>query len=283
VKASTLATLLSAVAIGGVGLLYLKLGRLEDDLQSLNRAPVRSSRAPASLDEASESPWLARPRGDRTAREEAAGERDQGAPVHAGRARKDLTLEERVALLERRREEARRAPAPVPAAPWLPGRKRVFARSMRDLTRSLHLTPTQTVRVKSAVERGRERIEAILKIPDETGKSPYERRQERRKKLQEALKSGKAGTIFSFASSMGADRAKKIPGRNETYGQESDRIKKETREEIEGSLDNAQKKSFEQTNIDSLVGAPSEGVAISLFTGAAAKAPEEGAAGQGER
>jgi len=46
----------------------------------------------------------------------------------------------------------------------------------------------------------------------------------------------------------------KIPGRNETYRQEIDRIRKETRDEIDGALSADQKERFADTRIDPLLG-----------------------------
>jgi len=283
-KTTALASVLAAVALGGVGLLYLKVERLSDDVESLSRAPLEQSRGPVAAGDDG-SGWLP-PRRGGSAGWEGPEKSETGpsgpAPSGEARGRGRGTLEERLARLERkvRKEAVARSPAKARPYRLYGGRRRMYARSMDDLARTLHLTSTQRVRVQSAVERGRERIEAVLKIPDETGKSPYERRQEQRKKLDEAVRAGKAGTIFSFAGNLLAEKTKKIPGRNESYGQAIDRIKKETREEIGGALSTDQEKSFQDTNIDPLIGAQGSTGAVSfVFTDIGGKSAEKKAPG----
>ena len=139
-----------------------------------------------------------------------------------------------------------------------------------QLAKHLSLTTNQKDRVEAIFKRGRELIQDVLKIPDEDGKSPYERRQEMMEKLREQAGKNPTGVISLVGSMMGQNN-KKIPGRNATYGEEIDRIKKETREDVNGVLDAEQQEKFKDANVDSLTGGHGGGVATSIFvtTGAA--------------
>ena len=93
-----------------------------------------------------------------------------------------------------------------------------------------------------------------MKIPDSEGRSPHERRLERREKIRDAVTSGKTDGLVNLAMGAMAYRNKEIPGRGKTYGEEVDRIRNETRAEIDRELGPEQRDTFENTRIDSLVG-----------------------------
>jgi hypothetical protein len=134
-----------------------------------------------------------------------------------------------------------------------------------DLERHLSLNPAQRSRVEVALERGRQRIDDLLRIPDETGKSPHEQKAEARRKLEEAMKTPQPGAILAITD-LASYRRRKIPGRAETYGQEIDRIKKETRDEIATALDAEQREELEDTNVDGLFG-ETEQVSFAIAAG----------------
>ena len=69
----------------------------------------------------------------------------------------------------------------------------------------------------------------------------------------------------------------KIPGRNETYRQEIDRIKKETREEIGRSLSAEQQESFADTRIGPLLG--DTGGTLAFTTHVSTDGPDDAGAG----
>jgi hypothetical protein len=149
------------------------------------------------------------------------------------------------------------------------------AHSVADLERTLSLTPSQTARVKTAVDRARQRVEDVLSIPDETGRSPLERREEQRKKVLDALKNKDQSGILTLAVDSIGNRDRQIPGRNATYGQEIERITKETREEIAAGLSEDQRKTFADTRIDPLV-AGQGGGGFAFMTGATVEVGEVG-------
>ncbi len=257
---SALATILATAALLGVGGLYLKVDRLADDLGKTRTTP--GERAGAGDSVLASGSRSARPRTVQRELADPGGRPEVVEPM--GGDSSDESLTERITRLEvaeRKRSERRRSsPGPGMRLPR-------FVRSVDQLARQLKLTPTQKDRVKDSVERGKRRGEEILKIPDETGTSPFERRQERQKKIKEAITKGEHGNMLRFVQDQMAVYNRKIPGRDATYGEELKRIRKETRDEIDASLNAQQRKELEGTNIDGLVGGPGGGVpmAISVF------------------
>jgi len=251
---AVISAVLAAVAVGGVVMLYFRTEDLSDQLRSLSRDGSPEARLTV---ESSEPRGLLATEGSRRAASQASMP-VPAAQAGAAPAPSPGTLEERIERLEADRDRLARE---VERTRDLPGARawkgpRAFARNVDDLSSRLNLTPTQRARIQDAVDRGKQRIDEILRIPDESGKSPYERREEQRKKLKEALKDpGKAaGGVLALAGDFMSYRESKIPGRNETYGQEIERVQKETRDEISQSLDASQKEAFADTNIDSMLG-----------------------------
>jgi len=254
VKLSAIALLVSTVSLACGVYVVVEIGRIRDEMGRTRqpRERVVVAAEPSGLAAAR------RPAADRSVIEErAAPPRDESWPADEPQA----TLEDRIARLEKGQEQIRETSRHGPAMAF---RGRSFARSVDDLARNLKLTPTQTARVEQAVDRGKRQIEEIMKIPDETGKSPFERRQERRKKMMEAVKKKDTGGLIAFASDFFSHRNQQIPGRNATYGEEIDRVKKETRDEVASSLSVEQQKTFDGTNIDPLLGGGG-GMALSVF------------------
>jgi hypothetical protein len=243
VKLSAIALIVSTIALACGVYVAVEVNRIRDEL---GRARQPRERVVVAAEPAAPAQRPAQV----VVRDEPPRAIAEDAPV-APIVERPPTLEERVARLEKRQEKMREEARNAPVAPF---RGRRFARSVDDLAKSLELTPTQKERVSQAVERGKRQIEEIMKIPDETGKSPYERRQERRKKMLEAVKKKDTGGLIAFAGDMFSYRNKQIPGRNATYGEEIDRVKKETRDEIATSLSAEQQESFQETNIDPLLG-----------------------------
>jgi len=269
-NSATVGTLLGVVSLAGVGLLYVKVDGLAERLEK-----SRAVRPPTSTAEAPPTPWETetRRRSDRgpgTA-SAAPGTADPELETAATDAEEDAdasrprTVEERLARLERENERLRaerRTGLPSPSF-----RFGSMARNLDDLTKQLELTPTQRTRVESAIESGKRQIEDILKIPDAEGRSPWERREESRRKLKEAVKKGESAPLVSLAMEGLRYRGQTIPGRSTTYGQEIDRVKKETREEIASGLSVEQGKKFEDTRIDPMLGEPGGAVHMVAFGG----------------
>ena len=253
-KLSAIALLVSTVSLACGVYVVVEITRIRDEIGRTRqpRERVVVAAEPSGLSPAR------RPATDpSTLEDRAAPARAQPSPAAEPRA----TLEDRVARLEKGQEQIRETTRHGPAMPF---RGPAFARSVEDLARNLELTPTQKARVEQAVEHGKRQIEEIMKIPDETGKSPFERRQERRKKMMEAVKNKDTGSLIAFSSDFFSHRNKQIPGRNATYGEEIDRVKKETRDEVASSLSVEQKKTFDDTNIDPLLGGGGA-MAVSVF------------------
>jgi hypothetical protein len=241
VKTTTLAVLLSVLSLGGVAMLYVKVDDLGEQLKMsrANRDSSERTRAGEARPE-----YVIR-KGDTAARQ---GESEEPAAS----AIMPKTVEQRLARLEQKQSERSKSrgwSAPSFRAPR-------FARNVGDLGKQLKLTATQKDRIESAISRGKARIEEILSIPGSDGKTIKELRAESRKKIQEAISNPEknAGTLVTLAMSGHKRMGEKIPGRNETYRQEVDRIKKETREEINGSLDPDQQEQFKDTRIDPMLG-----------------------------
>ncbi len=264
--------LLSLTALVGVGLVYYRLDTLDAEVRLLTHSRSAASRtvveAPPAYGEGS-----AREVADRAAPAgveaggAAAGRR--AAADSASAPARSRSVEERLAQLEQ--ESAARSARSGPAVSWAQPASR-FVRSVDDLAEALKLSNTQKDRVNACVERGRRRIEDLLKLPDAEGRSPWERREEQRRKLEEALKAGKPddlpGAVLHAGLGGGRGyRNNRIPGRNATYGEEIDRIKKETRSEIEADLDQPQREAFQKTHTDALLG-EGGGMALSVFTSA---------------
>jgi hypothetical protein len=241
-----LSTLIASVALAAAAYLYVKVDRLERELGTARAVRVVQG-ADRAGDALPDAPRLER--GDREGTARGGAGPAASSASEATLAADAPSIEERVAQLEQRQRviETERTP------PWQHGR-RATARTMDELAQKLSLTPTQRARIEDAVARGRQRIEDVLKIPDETGKSPFERRAEARKKLEEAMKNPGSGGLFAFATDLVSYRQKKIPGRRDTYGDEIDRIRKETRDEIGSALDGQQQETFRDTNVDGLLG-----------------------------
>jgi hypothetical protein len=99
--------------------------------------------------------------------------------------------------------------------------------------------------------------------------------------MTEAIKNKDTGGIIAFASDMLGYRKQPIPGRNATYGEEIDRVKQETRDEIAASLTAQQREAFEDTNIDPMLGGGGT-MAYSVFQAKSKDGEEEEGAVIGE-
>ena len=259
---SVVSTAMAALALGAAGLLYLKVERLEDALGKQRAAP-REPVPGAETARGSESAPRAAPSASwepDTAREDAPADGSAGASG-AGSDAEPASVDERLSRLEREQKKL----VAERSVPWR-GFSQRFARNVDDLATQLSLTTTQRTRIEEAVERGRQRIEDVLKIPDDTGKSPFERRAEARKKLEEAMKNPQPGGVLAFAADLMTYSDKKIPGRNDTYNGEVKRIRKETREEMATALDAKQREAFDETNVDGLLGEGAGQVSFAFAT-----------------
>jgi hypothetical protein len=249
-KSASLATILSVVALAGVGAVYLKLESQSEQFDRLLQARSEARRSSdRSSDARDEGGWANEP-ARRTVRA-VPDDPERPATAEAGEApmsRADLerTLVDLRRKVDRMEQDRSSMPMRVRGLPK-------YARDVKQLSSMLKLTKGQAARVEDAVARGKQRVEEILKIPDETGKSPFERRQELRKKVKEASKTGKWQELTAAAMSAHSYRNKLIPGRSQTYGEAVKGITEETRTEIAQNLNEQQKKEFEDTKIDPLV------------------------------
>ncbi len=242
-------TVMAALALVGATALYLKVEQLERDLGSRRAAPREGAKMDAVAVDETRGGSYGRSAEATEARSSRDGESVAGGGTGSGAGRiGPASVEERLARLERDQQALRGRTM----APWRSAQS--FARNMDDLAGQLSLTATQRTRIEDVIARGKQRIEDVLKIPDETGKSPYERRAEARKKIEEAMKNPEPGGVLAFATDLMSHRDKKIPGRNDTYAGEINRIRKETREEMASALDAKQQETFANTNVDGLLG-----------------------------
>ena len=277
-NASTPGTILGALGLAGVALLYVKVDRLEGQL-----APRSLERARPAMETGPEAGDVGPARGERGPTAgfgrpgASGGGGDAGATglaFDAGVGERSPDMGARVRELEEEvsRLRAQRDAEGMRFAPRMPR----VAGTVEELANTLELSPTQTDRVRDAVDRHRRRIEDVLRIPDETGVSPWDRRQQEQKRMRDALAESGAPGILQVAMGSLMDRNRKIPGRSTTYGDEIDRIKEEARSEIGADLDPAQKKLFDELHIDPLLdqGSGSTFVSISMTAGSASTSEE---------
>ena len=239
-KSASIGTLLSVVSIVGVGILYLKVDDLSDQVRPLTKGRAERYAVNDLPDDSIERDAPARAVSDEPPGEAA----DDGKFAKVQPSAREAELERRIASLEKAAKKRNHLPS---------FRMPKFARNVRDLAKTLKLNKTQETRIQDVVDRAKQRIEDVMKIPDDTGVSPFERRKEAREKMQESMGVGKMPDISAMIESRNATR-KTIPGRNTTYAQEVDRIKKDARNEIKSNLTQEQAKEFEDTRIDPLLG-----------------------------
>lgn len=256
-NAARVSVLLSALALGGVGFLYYKVDEIATRLGSARRS--ETGRVPIggdALRETSETPPLLVSRGS-----PAPGQGVNPGPGARPVQERAEELENRLLRLEEK-ERARELAGPGEAAHLVSMPR--FYRDVDHLASDLKMTATQKDRVQSAIERAKGEIEQVLRIPDESGKSPWDRRREQEAKIQEMMRNPNPEGAMAFVATALADRSRKIPGRDVTYGQEIDRIKKDAREDIERNLDEKQKESLRGGNLDPLFGPDAGGGEMSF-------------------
>lgn len=258
-RSQSIGTWLGAAALAGVVVVYLRVDQLAAEVRPWIQGRARTERSPVLAE------WPVEDRRRPPAEHGAVGApradapRASGAPAaEVGDASSLESLAERIARLEAGDEKR----AGRPRAHWPMPR---FASTVKDLAKDLGLSAAQEARVEEAVRRGKQRIEDVLRIPDESGQSPWERREERRRKLVEAMGKGDKGALLAIGLEPLRERETRIPGREQTYGEEIDRIREETRAEIESHLDAGQKETFGDTRIDPLLG-ENAAVAFSVVT-----------------
>ena len=247
-KTTAIATILSAISLGGVVVLALKVDALSEQISNVRstRSETRNEEAPRYVINKTGEATRGTPE---TARNHAPA---NGASETAEHDEIE-SLRAEVAELKKRVERH-----PAPAARW---RAPKFVRNMDDLASQLELTATQKDRIADAVQRGKDRIDAVLAIPGPDGKSPKQVREDSRKELVTMATDPERDTSKMIALAMKGHRAmeQKIPGRNETYREEVERIHQETRKEIESNLDEKQAEAFQETHTNGLVGASGAG------------------------
>jgi len=253
VKIATLSTLLSVVSLAAVAVLAVQVNDLADEIE-LARASRPTSDRTAS-DESRDLTY--RDLGYRKPPREVSSESSNSDQVPASSSSSSSsedevqqgTVEERIAKIERDLKRQRSHPMPVFRGPR-------HVRNVDDLSEHLKLTRSQRDRVEDSIRRGRERVDAIMSVPGADGVSPKQAQEARQKKLFEALAAPDKDDATILKLAMGGRRKlnEKVPGSNETYRQQIQRIKQETRSEVNSGLGAEQQEAFKDTNIDSLVG-----------------------------
>ncbi|MGQ0613839.1 MAG: hypothetical protein ACT4PV_08890 [Planctomycetaceae bacterium] len=252
-KSAYASMILAAFALGGVGLLLVKLDRLSERVETLTHRRSEAARS----DTDAERPWPEVPPPAHRAPDRSGAPQDGArSPDHGGAEARPA--EERLADVERwiaEREQAEESGHAAELHRGHVGTRNRWYHSVDQLASDLKLTQTQKDRVKDAVERGKQRIEEVLKIPDESGKSPYDRRREAQERIKQQLTEKGPGEMAALVLTdfLGHEN-KPIPGRSATYGAEVERVKRETREEIAASLDPKQREQLEGASLDPLLG-----------------------------
>ncbi len=257
-KATALSVIMSTLSLAGVGLLYVEVQNLSESVSLAPRSTDSRSEARGGEVEPLESD-------ERFSYSDTApGERDATPRAKREKVAENGSFEERLDALEKKYAKTK---SPSSAINLRTSRLFPSARyymGTDQLAKDLNLTTNQKDRVTAIFKRGRELIQDVMKIPDEDGKSPYERRQEAMKRLREEASKNPTGVISLMGNMMGHNN-KKIPGRNATYGEEIDRIKKETREDVNSVLNAEQQEKFKDANVDTLTGGHGGTMATSIF------------------
>jgi len=265
VKPASIASLLSACALAGVALLYFRLDRLEERLDARRAEGSRTSPAEATP------AWEPRPGEPLEAVHRAppaAVSSDRPAGKGSGDALEAMVRE----AVDRRLAER---PVPVASSVATPLPAPRFYRTVEDAAKDLELTPAQKDRMAAIVERARLRIDDVLRIPDEKGKSPLERREARMRQIRAKIEDGSPEGALGFVFAGAGELSGKIPGRDTTYAQETARIRKEAKEEIGALLEPRQREAFDKAHSDAMFGSEGE-MSISVVTSMEGLAEDEG-------
>ena len=230
-RASALALVLSAVSLGGVVLIYLKLDAIERRVAT--QRVERTDALDREFETRTSSSWqIYPPPAEPTAGKAARGTDD--APITRAE------VDERLEKLEQRLQKK--------ANP----RKKRRVRSPEQLAKTLKLTRTQQDQVAALVQAGRLRVEQLLKTPGRDGTSVHERRERLYGMIRESLRTGQwEDTKTELASAN--FRAERLPGRDTTIGEEVDRLVNETRQAIEATLTVDQRTAYEWIEIGPMV------------------------------
>ncbi|MEM8885366.1 MAG: hypothetical protein AAGD14_14970 [Planctomycetota bacterium] len=280
-KVTTLALLLSALSLGGVGILALKVDDLSEQLRL-----ARSDRVSAVTAGIEESPrYVISQASEAPAALGSSRDEDGLAGTSTSSSAPRATIEERVAELERENERLKKQPRVTPSlsTPFAISSRR-FARNVDDLATQLKLTDTQKDRVADAVRRAKQRIDDIRRIPGEDGKSPKQAEEDDQRKVVELMKDPQKniGQVVQLGVTRQARLNQTIPGRNQTYSEAIQTVQKETRDEIRQGLSAEQQKAFDSTETSALMGGQSAGGMV-MTTSIIAKDSESGSSDADEQ
>ncbi|MBL9086529.1 MAG: Spy/CpxP family protein refolding chaperone [Planctomycetia bacterium] len=257
-----------------------RLDRVEAELDELRVLETRVANAERRLAEAAASrPGPVEPpppRGDdgtlaasprAAAASGAAGADGAAAPVESRLAE----LTKRLAAVEEKTKDVEPG-SPVALARGGLARAlgpRGFVTTLDDAQKQLDLSATQRADWDRTLAETKRELDDLRSIPDDEGKTW--------KQHNEDLVRGMADGSGRFdLGKLMALRGKKVPGRNETYGEAEARIRTQAKQRLRDPLTPEQQKKFDESNVDPLIGAGNGPVAFTFSTfGEPPKPPTE--------
>lgn len=124
---------------------------------------------------------------------------------------------------------------------------RGFVTSMDDAQKQLDLSPSQRAEWDRILADAKRDLDDLRSIPDDEGKTWKQHNEEMLRGLADGSGRIDLGKLMAM-------RAKKVPGRTETYGEAEARIRTEAKQRMRDPLAPEQQKRFDESHVDALIG-----------------------------
>lgn len=183
-------------------------------------------------------------------------------PGLVGATRPPVSVEQRVAELERQLATARSAPAAAPApvaTPQIYMSPRGWLGSLDQAEKELKLDASQKSNLERVIDDVERELDALSTRPNGDGKTL--------KQLQEEFKPegfmGEEGMakMHEHLAAVSRFRQSKVPGTNETYAEAERRVRKEGKARARSFLSPEQAKTWDKSHTDMLFGRGGGGMA----------------------
>lgn len=264
-----LALLLALAALAFAGWQYTEGAALQADLES---AQVRTAELRADVDRLAKA--LGTPREVPVAMPPALVIRDDadadGEPRDATLVAKGASpevlartvqgLQVEMAELRKENEELQEK---VAKNPMLNFKRPKWIANLNQAEKLLELSPTQKADISRIVDYTKRELEDLYNTPSADGKTWKEVSQV---KVQGgSSENGGIQFLMSNFQEVQKFRSLPMPGTNETFGEREKRIKAEAKQDVRDTLNEEQKKTFDEARSDALFGSPSGGVSSVSF------------------
>ncbi len=196
------------------------------------RPPAATPDSPGAMEQGASGPTLVAP------------------PMADSGGRETQTLEDRLAAIEAEIETLS-----AKGGPFRSGLTRQLVADAASAEQAWGLTPRQRLDVDAILEDGKRQIEALMDLPNDSGVTLRETLSSPSATIGgAALEDGSGGTTLRILTSgAGAFKNGKIPGSNETYAQAEQRIRSDLRRRLRDVLDERQRASFDESEIEPLL------------------------------